>query len=148
MRPVIPVVLTDAKDVIVVLVAAAEVLVNQDVQVAAALAMVVAEAAADLDVLVGVMDALNHALTAMDVLMDAETIVVEDVQVVEAVAEAVVDVVHVQGVLDAEVHAGTVEVHVLQTAVLLVEILAQEIAEMTAREDVLTHVKEDVDLLA
>ena len=132
----------------VVLVAAAEVLVNQDVQVAAAVAMVVAEAAADLDVLVGVMDALNHVLTAMDVLMDAEATVVEDVQVVEAAAEAAVDVVHVQDVLDAEVHAGTVEVHVLQTAVLLVEIPAQEIVEMTAREDVLTRVKVDVDLLA
>lgn len=132
----------------VVLVAAAEVLVNQDVQVAAAVAMVVAEAAADLDVLVGVMDALNHVLTAMDVLMDAETIVVEDAQVVEAVVEAVVDAVHAQDVLDVEVHAGTVEVHVLQTAVLLVEIPAQEIVEMTAREDVLTRVKVDVDLLA
>ena len=81
--------------------------------------------------------------------MDAETIVVEAAQVAEAVVEAVVDVVHVQDVLDAEVPVETaVEVHVLQTAILLVEILAQEIAEMTAREDVLTHVKVDVDLLA
>lgn len=81
--------------------------------------------------------------------MDAETIVVEAAQVAEAVVEAVVDVVHVQDVLDAEVPVETiVEVHVLQTAILLVEILAQEIAEMTAREDVLTRVKADVDLLA
>ena len=81
--------------------------------------------------------------------MDAETIVVEAAQVAEAVVEAVVDVVHVQDVLDAVVPVETaVEVHVLQTAILLVEILAQEIAEMTAREDVLTHVKVDADLLA
>lgn len=110
--------------------------------------MVVVEAAVVLIVLADVQDA-QLVSTATGVLMDAETIVVEDAQVVEAVVEAVVDVVHVQDVLDAEVHAETVvEVHVLQTAILLVEILAQEIAEMTAREDVLTHVKVDADLLA
>ena len=81
--------------------------------------------------------------------MDAEVAVKVDAQVVEAVVAAVLDVVHARDVLDVEVHAETVvEVHVLQTAILLVEILAQEIAEMTAREDVLTHVKVDADLLA
>ena len=110
--------------------------------------MVVVEAAAVLIVLVDVPD-VQLVSTVMDVLMDAETIVVEDAQVVEAAVEAVVDAVHAQDVLDVEVHVETiVEVHVLQTAILLVEILAQEIVEMTAREDVLTRVKVDVDLLA
>lgn len=89
------------------------------------------------------------ASTATDVLVDVEAAVAEDAQVAEAAVEAVLDVVHAQDVLDVEVHVETiVEVHVLQTAILLVEILAQEIAEMTAREDVLTRVKVDVDLLA
>ena len=110
--------------------------------------MVVVEAAAVLIVLVDV-PGVQLVSTVTGVLMDAETIVVEAAQVAEAVVEAVVDVVHVQDVLDAEVPVETaVEAHVLQTAILLVEILAQEIAEMTAREDVLTHVKVDVDLLA
>lgn len=110
--------------------------------------MVVVEAVVVLIVLADAQDA-QLVSTATDVLMDVETIVVEDAQVVVAVVEAVVDAAHVQDVLDVEVHVETiVEVHVLQTAILLVEILAQEIAEMTAREDVLTHVKVDVDLLA